>query len=84
MWLPKTSAFVTGARFPSMLSRFSVVLLDMNGTFMFGGDRFGPEENFAASYHRLGGSRLADRVVQEGVRACFEELGVILRGLHAL
>jgi len=37
----------------SMLSRFTVVLLDMNGTFMFGGDRFGPEQDFAATYHAL-------------------------------
>ena len=33
-----------------MLSRFTVVLLDMNGTFMFGGDRFGAEQDFAATY----------------------------------
>ena len=39
----------------SILSRFTVVLLDMNGTFMFGGDRFGPEQDFAATYHALGG-----------------------------
>lgn len=32
-------------KIPRMLSRFSVVLLDMNGTFMFGGDRCSiPEE----------------------------------------
>ncbi len=60
-----------------MLSRFTVVLLDMNGTFMFGGDRFGPDQDFAATYHALGGRRLDARVVQEGVRACFETLGVI-------
>jgi putative hydrolase of the HAD superfamily len=59
------------------LSRFAVVLLDMNGTFMFGGDRFGPEQDFAATYHRLGGRGLTARVVREGVLACFEELGVI-------
>ncbi len=60
-----------------MLSRFTVVLLDMNGTFMFGGDRFGPEQDFAASYHALGGRRLAAQVVQDRVLACFETLGVI-------
>jgi HAD superfamily hydrolase (TIGR01549 family) len=59
------------------LSRFAVVLLDMNGTFMFGGDRFGPEQDFAATYHRLGGRGLTARAVREGVLACFEELGVI-------
>jgi HAD superfamily hydrolase (TIGR01549 family) len=60
-----------------MLSRFAVVLLDMNGTFMFGGDRFGPEQDFAATYRALGGRRLDARVVQDGVLACFETLGVI-------
>ena len=60
-----------------MLSRFAVVLLDMNGTFMFGGDRFGPEQDFAATYHALGGRRLIAQVVQDGVLACFETLGVI-------
>jgi putative hydrolase of the HAD superfamily len=59
------------------LSRFAVVLLDMNGTFMFGGDRFGPEQDFAATYHRLGGRGLTSRVVRHVVLACFEELGVI-------
>jgi len=61
----------------SILSRFTVVLLDMNGTFMFGGDRFGPEQDFAATYHALGGRQLPARVVQDGVLACFETLGVI-------
>src|SRR6266550_916651 len=61
----------------NMLSRFTVVLLDMNGTFMFGGDRFGPEQDFAATYHALGGRGLAAQVVQDGVLACFETLGEI-------
>ena len=61
----------------SMLSRFTVVLLDMNGTFMFGGDRFGPEQDFAPTYRALGGRRLAAQVVQDGVLACFETLGAI-------
>ena len=39
-----------------VLDRFKVILLDMNGTFMFGQDRFGPEEDFAATYRRLGGT----------------------------
>jgi len=60
-----------------MLSRFTVVLLDMNGTFMFGGDRFGPEQDYAATYRRLGGGSLTARVVHDGVLACFNELGVI-------
>ena len=40
------------------LDQFPVVLLDMNGTFMFGHDRFGPNEDYYATYRALGGRRL--------------------------
>ena len=42
----------------AFLDQFSVVLLDMNGTFMFGHDRFGPEQDYFATYQALGGNRL--------------------------
>lgn len=42
----------------AFLDRFSVLLLDMNGTFMFGHDRFGPDQDYFATYNALGGSRL--------------------------
>lgn len=35
---------------------YPVWLLDLNGTFMFGGDRFGPDEDYGATYAQLGGS----------------------------
>ena len=60
-----------------MLDKFTIVLLDMNGTFMFGGDRFDPQQDFAATYRAIGGHQLEDRVVQESVLACFEKLSVI-------
>ncbi|MGQ0764459.1 MAG: HAD family hydrolase [Gemmatimonadota bacterium] len=40
------------------LDQFAVMLLDMNGTFMFGHDRFGPDEDYFATYQALGGNRL--------------------------
>ena len=40
------------------LDRFDVVLLDMNGTFMFGHDRLGPEEDFHRTYLAVGGRKL--------------------------
>ena len=49
----------------------------MNGTFLFGGDRFGPEQDFAATYRALGGRHLPDDVVRHSVRSCCETLGVI-------
>jgi len=60
-----------------VLSSFGGVLLDMNGTFMFGGDRFGPEQDYGATYRALGGQGLASDVVQRTITACFEKLGVI-------
>jgi len=39
---------------PRFLDQFPVLLLDMNGTFMFGHDRFGPDEDYYATYRPLG------------------------------
>jgi len=48
------------------IDEFSAVLLDMNGTFMFGHDRLGPEEDYWETYRALGGSRLGrDQVVRD-------------------
>lgn len=52
--------------------RFSIILLDMNSTFMFGEDRFGPEQNFFETYLRLGGGNLSSQEVNAAVRSCFE------------
>lgn len=38
-----------------LLDRFPILLLDMNGTFMFGHDRFGPNEDYFATYRAVGG-----------------------------
>ena len=62
---------------PDILTRFAAVLLDMNDTFLFGGDRFGPEQDYAATYRGLGGSRLTSEVVQATITACSETLGAI-------
>jgi FMN phosphatase YigB (HAD superfamily) len=59
---------------PDILSRFAAVLLDMNGTIMFGGDRFGPDQDYAATYRTLGGSRLAPDVIRASITACCETL----------
>ena len=59
---------------PDILSRFAAVLLDMNGTLMFGGDRFGPDQDYAATYRTLGASRLAPEVVQAIVAACYDTM----------
>ena len=55
-----------------LLDGFSVHLLDMNGTFMFGQDRFGPDEDFHATYRALGGTALGSDQVRESIRGCHE------------
>jgi FMN phosphatase YigB (HAD superfamily) len=57
------------------------VLLDMNGTFMFGGDRFGPEQDYAATYRTLGGRSLPAEVVHDAITSCFDTLQVIYHDL---
>lgn len=47
----------------SFISKFDVLLLDVGHTFMFGGYRFLPNEDFAATYRSLDGSLLTDELV---------------------
>lgn len=50
---------------------YKAVLFDMNGTFMFGGDRFGPQQDYYASYRACGGKKLTSTEVQSAVSACY-------------
>src|SRR5262245_36787056 len=54
-----------------ILDQYKVVLLDLNGTFMFGEDRFGPGEDFAATYRSAGGGVLTPQDVERAIRACY-------------
>lgn len=56
------------------IDRFEVLLLDMNGTFMFGHDRFGPEEEYFATYCRLGGERMHRELLQATMHTTCESL----------
>jgi putative hydrolase of the HAD superfamily len=58
----------------SYLDCFKVILLDMNGTFMFGQDRFGPDEDFAATYRGLGGIPLVGDEVERTVRTTYDSM----------
>jgi putative hydrolase of the HAD superfamily len=55
-----------------LLEKFPVLLLDMNGTFMFGGDRFGVNEDFHRTYRTVGGGALSESEVTRYIRSCFE------------
>lgn len=53
------------------IDRFQAIFFDMNGTFMFGHDRLGSDQDFFATYTNLGGSRLISDEVQDRVlRIC--------------
>ena len=58
-----------------MLSGIKALLLDMNGTFMFGEDRFGEHEDFSLRYRELGGI-LHPREINRIIRAAYEYLEV--------
>lgn len=54
------------------LRAYRHVMLDMNGTFLFGFDNFGPAEDFGATYARLGYATLAPREAHARVRAAYD------------
>jgi FMN phosphatase YigB (HAD superfamily) len=56
-----------------LLQGKKALLLDMNGTFMFGEDRFGDGEDFSAHYFNLGGTLPKD-AINRIVRAAYEYL----------
>lgn len=58
-----------------LLDQFSVLLLDMNGTFVFGHDRFGEAEDFYGTYRAVGGSRLSPTEVSRLILDCYHGMG---------
>src|SRR5271156_509457 len=62
-----------------LLDQFSILLLDMNGTFMFGEDRFGLDEDFHATYRALGGTTLSPNQVRASILGCYEGMLQICR-----
>jgi putative hydrolase of the HAD superfamily len=63
-----------------LLDSFSVLLLDMNGTFMLGHDRFGPAEDYFATYRALGGRALPRARVQKIMHTTYD---AIIRDYHS-
>lgn len=53
-----------------MFADKKALLLDMNGTFMFGEDRFGDSEDFSLHYVKMGGT-LPPREVTQIIRAAY-------------
>jgi putative hydrolase of the HAD superfamily len=55
-----------------LLDKYRVLLLDMNGTFMFGEDRFAAHEDFYRTYVDVGGGALSAAEVAHYIRTCYE------------
>jgi hypothetical protein len=60
-----------------LLDSTSAIALDMCGTFMFGHDRFGPDEQYGRTYRSLGGTTLSDDRVRAAIIACFRTMNTI-------
>jgi FMN phosphatase YigB (HAD superfamily) len=56
-----------------MFTGKKALLLDMNGTFMFGEDRFGDSEDFSIHYFKIGGT-LPQYEINRIVRAAYQYL----------
>ena len=55
-----------------VVNTFSVILLDMNSTFMFGEDRFSESEDYYRTYQSVGGKSLSDKEVRHAIQSCYE------------
>ena len=60
-----------------LMSGSDAVLLDMNGTFMFGGDRFDDRQDYATTYKKLGGQNLPDDFVLTLVAAVHAKMAAL-------
>jgi FMN phosphatase YigB (HAD superfamily) len=60
-----------------VLDQYDAVLLDMNGTFMFGEDRFGPAHDYQATYRDLGGRSLSADELRRVVSDCYDRMSAL-------
>ncbi len=67
---------MSSASLAHLLTSHSVLLLDMNSTFMFGEDRFSPEQDYAATYAQLGGATLSADRVHHLITSCYAYLDI--------
>jgi putative hydrolase of the HAD superfamily len=49
----------------------------MNGKFIFGGDRFGPGQDYYATYRALGGAHLTPGAVRRVVDNCYGRMAAL-------
>ena len=62
-----------------LLDQYDVILLDLNATFMFGGDRFGAAHDYHATYRAesSGGGSLSERDLRAAIDTCYAHLARI-------
>jgi FMN phosphatase YigB (HAD superfamily) len=58
-----------------MIEKFNTILLDMNGTFMFGADRFGAGRDYSVIYRQLGGT-IKPSQVNHLIQAAYDYLNL--------
>lgn len=63
----------------TLLRSFSIILLDLNGTFMFGHDRFGADQDYLWTYRSLGGRFLNGSRLGRLVESCYTSLDCCYR-----
>ena len=59
--------------------RFDAILFDLNGTLAEGYDRFGPGEDYHATYRDLGGRELSAAALRDRIEALLRHPGFTLR-----
>ena len=65
---------MSGDAVRELLKGTTALILDMCGTFMFGHDRFGPEQAYGETYRLLGGAALSNQNVCGAIAACFSRM----------
>ena len=56
------------------IDAYDVILLDQGKTFMFENDRFGPQEDYADTYRRVGGTALSPTQIRDTVEHVYSTL----------
>jgi len=59
---------------PNLVAEATAIFFDMNSTFMFGEDRFGPDQDYFRTYCAIGGEKLTRSEVTAFVSATYDGL----------
>lgn len=68
---------MNGDAIRELLNCTTALVLDMCGTFMFGHDRFGPDQAYGETYRVLGGATLSNENVCRVIAACSSRMNAM-------